>query len=572
MIFKKIRKGHADWRNFLCSTPARDYVFQKDAYEDQIDRAAKNIRNTDCVIIGAGAGASTAAGIQYGGKRFTDNFAEFIKKYGEYYMTDMYAAGFYPYPSEEAKWGYWSKHALMNRFDPPALPLYTELYDIVKNKEYFVLTTNVDHQFYKAGFDEKRIFATQGDYGKIQCQKACHPKTYDAKDLFRKMDKARRDCLIPSELVPKCPVCGGNMAMNLRCDNYFVEDEAWHEAADRYAGFLEQHKDKKVVLLELGVGFNTPIIIRFPFEKMVRENSSYSLIRMNMDEAVVPESFGKRAIGIGGDMAKAITDIRGAGIMTQDERREYLIQYLLKEEIRVGSQNIPTDKQGQENLLRSLMNVRPPRPISNDFLKIQDEYLTERNIERGITDVDTLAPVKSDSRLYIWQGDITTLKCDAIVNACNSQMLGCFSPMHACIDNFIHTYAGMELRLKMHEIMAKQGHEEETGKAKITSGYNLPTKYILHTVGPIIQWKVTKEDEDLLASCYTECLKLAADTGVESIAFCCLSTGVFRFPQQRAAEIATNTVKQYLNKDSRIKKVIFNVFKDEDLKIYSGLL
>ena len=572
MIFKKIRKGHADWRNFLCSTPARDYVFQKDAYEDQIDRAAKNIRNTDCVIIGAGAGASTAAGIQYGGKRFTDNFAEFIKKYGEYYMTDMYAAGFYPYPSEEAKWGYWSKHALMNRFDPPALPLYTELYDIVKNKEYFVLTTNVDHQFYKAGFDEKRIFATQGDYGKIQCQKACHPKTYDAKDLFRKMDKARRDCLIPSELVPKCPVCGGNMAMNLRCDNYFVEDEAWHEAADRYAGFLEQNKDKKVVLLELGVGFNTPIIIRFPFEKMVRENSSYSLIRLNMDEAVVPESFGERAIGIGGDMAKAITDIMGAGIMTQDERREYLIQYLLKEEIPFGRQNIPTDKQGQENLLRSLMNVRPPRPISNDFLKIQDEYLTERNIERGITDVDTLAPVKSDSRLYIWQGDITTLKCDAIVNACNSQMLGCFSPMHACIDNFIHTYAGMELRLKMHEIMAKQGHEEETGKAKITSGYNLPTKYILHTVGPIIQWKVTKEDEDLLANCYTECLKLAADTGVESIAFCCLSTGVFRFPQQRAAEIATNTVKQYLNKDSRIKKVIFNVFKDEDLKIYSGLL
>lgn len=311
MIFKKIRKGYADWRNFLCSTPARDYVFQKYAYEDQIDRAAKNIRNTDCVIIGAGAGASTAAGIQYGGKRFTDNFAEFIKKYGEYYMTDMYAAGFYPYPSEEAKWGYWSKHALMNRFDPLALPLYTELYDIVKNKEYFVLTTNVDHQFYKVGFDEKRIFATQGDYGKIQCQKACHSKTYDAKDLFRKMDKARRDCLIPSELVPKCPVCGGNMAMNLRCDNYFVEDEAWHEAADRYAGFLEQHKDKKVVLLELGVGFNTPIIIRFPFEKMVRENSSYSLIRLNMDEAVVPESFGERAIGIGGDMAKAITDIRG---------------------------------------------------------------------------------------------------------------------------------------------------------------------------------------------------------------------------------------------------------------------
>ena len=258
--------------------------------------------------------------------------------------------------------------------------------------------------------------------------------------------------------------------------------------------------------------------------------------------------------------------------MTQDERREYLIQYLLKEEIRFGKQNIPADKKEQENLLRSLMNVRPPRPISEKFLEIQDEYLKERNTERGITDIADLKPVASDPRLYIWQGDITTLKCDAIVNACNSQMLGCFSPMHACIDNFIHTYAGVELRLKMHEIMTKQGHEEETGKAKITPGYNLPAKYILHTVGPVVQWKVTKKEENLLASCYRECLKLAADTGVESIAFCCLSTGVFCFPQQRAAEIATDTVKQYLDQDSRIKKVIFNVFKDEDLKIYSGLL
>ncbi len=168
----------------------------------------------------------------------------------------------------------------------------------------------MDCQFYKAGFDKNRIFATQGDYGKIQCQRACHPKTYDAEDLFHKMDEARKDCLIPSELVPKCPVCGGNMAMNLRCDNYFVEDESWHEQADRYADFLENNKDKKVVLLELGVGFNTPIIIRFPFEKMARENSSYSLIRMNMDEAVVPKSLGKRAIGIGGDMAKAVAAIR----------------------------------------------------------------------------------------------------------------------------------------------------------------------------------------------------------------------------------------------------------------------
>lgn len=258
--------------------------------------------------------------------------------------------------------------------------------------------------------------------------------------------------------------------------------------------------------------------------------------------------------------------------MTQKERREYLIEYLLKEDNKISRQKMPNDKQGQENLLRSLMNVRLPKPISEEFLKIQDEYLKERNQERGITDIADLQPVTSDQRLYIWQGDITTLKCDAIVNACNSQMLGCFSPMHACIDNFIHTYAGIELRLEMHQVMTKQGHEEATGQAKITPGYNLPASYILHTVGPIIQWNVTKEDEALLASCYKECLKLSANTGVESITFCCLSTGVFHFPQQRAAEIAVETVKDYLDKDSRIKKVIFNVFKDEDLEIYNKLL
>lgn len=309
MLFKKIRKGHVDWSNFLCSTPANDYIFQNDAYEDQIQNAVQFIKDADAVIIGAGAGASTAAGIEYGGKRFRENFSEFIEKYGGHYMTDMYAAGFYPFPSEEARWGYWSKHALLNRFEPPALPLYKELYEFVKDKEYFVLTTNVDHQFYKAGFAEKRIFATQGDYGEIQCQRGCHDKVYEAEELFRKMDDARQDCLIPSELVPKCPVCGGKMAMHLRCDNYFVEDEAWHEAADRYEAFLEQCKDKKVVLLELGVGFNTPIIIRFPFEKMTRQYASYRLIRLNKDEAVVPESFGKRAIGIGGDMARAVEDL-----------------------------------------------------------------------------------------------------------------------------------------------------------------------------------------------------------------------------------------------------------------------
>lgn len=306
----RIRKRHVDWQKFLCGVPARDYVFQDESYEVQIQRAKDLIRNADAVIIGAGAGASTAAGISYGGKRFTDHFAEFIEKYGKQYMTDMYAAGFYPFPTEEAKWGYWSKHALLNRFIPPALPMYLALFEIVKDKEYFVLTTNVDHQFRKAGFAEKRIFAPQGDYGKIQCARGCHQETYDAEELFLKMDEARKDCLIPPELVPVCPVCGGRMAMHLRCDNYFVEDEGWHDAADRYADFLEEFKGKKVVLLELGVGFNTPIIIRFPFEKLLRENESYSLIRLNMDEALVPESFGDRAVGIGGDMAKVIFDLK----------------------------------------------------------------------------------------------------------------------------------------------------------------------------------------------------------------------------------------------------------------------
>lgn len=174
---------------------------------------------------------------------------------------------------------------------------------------------------------------------------------------------------------------------------------------------------------------------------------------------------------------------------------------------------------GQENLLRSLMNVRLPKPISGDFLKIQDEYLKERNFERGITDIADLKPVVSDTGLYLWQGDITTLKCDAIVNACNSQMLGCFSPMHACIDNFIHTYAGIELRLKMHEIMTKQGHEEATGQAKITPGYNLPCNYVLHTVGPIVQGGLQRKHEELLASCYRSCLELAEKYEVKSMLF-----------------------------------------------------
>lgn len=306
---KQVKKIKVDWTRFLSGMGSEDYVFQNIPYEEQIKKAEELIREAKTILIGAGAGASAAAGLTYSGKRFTDNFGEFIEKYGSAYMTDMYAAGFYPFPTQEAKWGYWSKHSMLNRFLPPALPLYKQLYEIVRDKEYFVLTTNVDHQFHKAGFREERIFATQGDYGNIQCEKGCHQKVYEAEDLFRQMSKARKDCIIPSYMVPKCPVCGGNMTMHLRCDSYFVEDESWHMAAGHYGDFLKKPDGKNGVLLELGVGFNTPTIIRFPFEKMMYENTKLSLIRLNMNEAVVPESLGTRAIGIGGDMAEAVSDL-----------------------------------------------------------------------------------------------------------------------------------------------------------------------------------------------------------------------------------------------------------------------
>lgn len=315
---KQSQKNKSDWLQFLSGVPAQDYIFQNIPYEEQIKNAAELIEHAEVILIGAGAGASAAAGLTYGGERFIHNFSEFIEKYGSMYMTDMYTAGFYPFPTQEAKWGYWSKHSMLNRFLPPALPLYQQLYDIVKQKDYFVLTTNVDHQFHKAGFQTERIFATQGDYGNIQCEKGCHDKVYEAEELFYKMDQERRDCLIPSHMIPKCPVCGGNMTMHLRCDQYFVEDENWHNAASQYGHFLKGMERKAAVLLELGVGFNTPTIIRFPFEKMVRDNKKLSLIRLNLNEAFVPESLGSRAIGIGGDMAKAIRDL-GGRIMSDEK-------------------------------------------------------------------------------------------------------------------------------------------------------------------------------------------------------------------------------------------------------------
>ena len=259
--------------------------------------------------------------------------------------------------------------------------------------------------------------------------------------------------------------------------------------------------------------------------------------------------------------------------MNQEERRLYLIRALQREMPQYGKVRIPESGEGQWRLLRSLFNVRPPYPASPEFLDIQDEYLGEMIRERGITDGDSLPPAASDPRLVLWQGDITSLRCDAIVNAANSALLGCWQPCHSCIDNIIHSFAGVQLRIKCSELMEAQGHEEETGKAKITSAYNLPSKFVLHTVGPIILGELEEEDCRLLADCYRSCLSLAAENGLRSVAFCCISTGVFRFPPERAAEIAVKTVKAFLDhSETSLKRVIFNVFKDSDWEIYSNIL
>ena len=253
--------------------------------------------------------------------------------------------------------------------------------------------------------------------------------------------------------------------------------------------------------------------------------------------------------------------------MTQTERRLFLLDYLIKE--RCADIEILSDISEQKRILRSLMNLRAPKPISEEFIKIQDKYLQTEIADNGITDINNLNPVRD--KLYIWQGDITTIKCGAIVNAANSAMLGCFVPCHSCIDNAIHTYAGVQLRLECSDIMIKQGREEATGQAKITRAYNLPCDYVIHTVGPIVHGRLTKKDCELLKSCYIECLKKAEENRIKSIAFCCISTGEFHFPNEKAAEIAVGTVTEYLKK-SEIERVIFNVFKDNDKEIYTKLL
>lgn len=256
--------------------------------------------------------------------------------------------------------------------------------------------------------------------------------------------------------------------------------------------------------------------------------------------------------------------------MNQSEKRLFLIQSLLKENPAYRDLGIPADTNSQRQLLRGLMNLRAPQRADADFLQTQDAYLQGETAAKGITDAADLAPMQPG--LYLWQGDITTLQCDAIVNAANSGMTGCYIPNHRCIDNAIHTFAGVELRLACAELMEQQGYPEPTGRAKITPAFNLPCRYVLHTVGPIIDGRVTKADKELLASCYRSCLALAAENNLESVAFCCISTGEFHFPNDLAAQIAVETVKQFMNRKTSVKKVLFNVFKDLDKAIYEKLL
>ena len=300
------------FNNFLRGYGRPQYMTSHGTYSELIDKATDYLKEADYILIGAGAGLSSAAGAVYGGDWFKENFKEFRRKYGEDnpYMQDMYSAGFYPYPDEESFWGYWSKQCLLGGINLDVTPLYKKVLDIVKDKRYFVLSTNADGQFVKAGFNDAKIFCTQGDYFHIQCARACHNVIYEYSKGFKQMDEARRDCKIPKYMVPKCPVCGERMTMNLRCDDYFVEDENWHKAESNFSMFLNEaiKSRSKICLFELGVGYNTPSIIRYPFEQMAYNNSKISLVRLNCSEAMIPTDI-KNAVGINNDMAISINDI-----------------------------------------------------------------------------------------------------------------------------------------------------------------------------------------------------------------------------------------------------------------------
>jgi len=275
-------------------------------YAQRIEQARNAIKNTDYVIVGAGAGLSDAAGLKYSGSRFTDNFRPFIEKYK---FTDLYTSSFYPFKTEEERWAYWAKHISLNRYETPATPLYKDVFQLIRDKDYFVITTNVESQFYKAGFKPEKIFAVQGDYGLLQCANACHNRLYDNEKLVAQMLAQTSDCKIPTNLVPHCPVCGANMEVNLRKDDCFVEDENWKIADKRYNRFITNAVCGNLVLLELGVGFNTPVIIRYPFEQITFQNKHVTLIRINTQHAFVPAENTSKSILFSEDMSRTINEL-----------------------------------------------------------------------------------------------------------------------------------------------------------------------------------------------------------------------------------------------------------------------
>lgn len=277
-----------------------------DNYSDKLSRLKNKIAAADAIVIGAGAGLSTSAGFDYSSERFEKYFADFHKKYG---ITDMYSGGFYPFETLNEYWAWWSRHILVNRYNAPVGKPYSDLLKAVSDKDYFVLTTNVDHRFQLAGFDKKRLFNTQGDYGLWQCSEPCCNETFDNENAVRTMVKEQCNMKIPDELIPRCPHCGKPMAMNLRCDNSFVQDEGWYTAAERYEEFIRRHRNLHILFLELGVGFNTPGIIKYPFMQMTAENPKAIYACINMNEAYAPDEIADRAICIDGDIGKVIENI-----------------------------------------------------------------------------------------------------------------------------------------------------------------------------------------------------------------------------------------------------------------------
>ncbi len=277
-----------------------------ETYWSKIERLKLILDEADAVVIGAGAGLSTSAGLTYSGERFEKHFGDFIKKYG---IRDMYSGGFYPFQTLEEYWAWWSRHIMVNRYEKAPKPVYDALLKLVEDKDYFILTTNVDHQFQLAGFDKKRLFYTQGDYGLWQCSETCCQETYDNEEIVRRMVVEQRDMKVPTELIPLCPHCGRPMTMNLRCDNTFVQDNGWYQAAQRYEDFLRRHDGLRVVFLELGVGANTPVIIKYPFWKMTAVNPNAAYVCINFGEAVCPKEIAEQSICFDKDIGDVLNDL-----------------------------------------------------------------------------------------------------------------------------------------------------------------------------------------------------------------------------------------------------------------------